>query len=178
MESSAAKLRTRVIDLMQVHNLVDVATHLRTLREWKEQGRVRYIGVTHYTSSAYANVERVLRSEPVDFLQINYSLAEPDAAERLLPLAHERGIAVIANRPFAEGGLFRRLAKRPLPDWAAGIGCTSWAQFFLKWIIADERITCVIPATAKVRNLETNMRAGEGPLPDTKMRQRMADIIK
>src|SRR5881397_2114988 len=130
MEQSLRRLRARRLDLMQIHNLLDWRTHLRALREWKAAGRVRYVGVTHYTSSAYDELERVLRGEPLDFVQINYSLGEREAERRILPLARERGIAVLVNRPFSEGGLFQRVRGAPLPAWAAKLGCESWAQVF------------------------------------------------
>ncbi|HKO59187.1 MAG TPA: aldo/keto reductase, partial [Thermoanaerobaculia bacterium] len=150
MNASLRKLRTSSVDLMQVHNLLDVAAHLPTLRKWKEAGRIRYIGITHYTSSAYGEVEALLRRERLDFLQINYSAAEREAEARLLPLARERGVAVIANRPFAEGALLRRLMAQPLPAWAAEIDCRSWAQLLLKFVVSHPAITCAIPGTGKV----------------------------
>jgi aryl-alcohol dehydrogenase-like predicted oxidoreductase len=177
MERSMALLRAKRIDLMQVHNLVDVQTQLATLREWKEQGRIRYLGITHYEAGAFADVEKIMRSEKLDFVQINYSLMEREAEERLLPLAHERGIAVIVNRPFGGGDLFGRTRSKPLPDWAAELDCRSWAQFFLKWIVANSAVTCAIPATDKPRHLEENIQAGSGPLPDAKMRQRMVELM-
>jgi len=177
MEDSMRKLRSQKIDLMQVHNLLDTKTHLRTLREWKERGRVRYIGVTHYTESAYDDLERVLETEKLDFVQINYSLAEREAEERILPLAAERGIAVLVNRPFARGGLFSRVRQQPLPAWAAEFDCASWAQFFLKFILSHPAVTCVIPATSKVRHLEDNMAAGVGRLPDVAVRAKMAAAV-
>jgi diketogulonate reductase-like aldo/keto reductase len=173
MEQSLDRLKVKRLDLMQIHNLVDVATHTRTLQEWKQNARVRYIGITHYTSSAYAEVERRLKSAPYDFLQINYSLGEPDSALRLLPLAQERKVAVIVNRPFAEGALFRRTKGRPLPAWAAELGIRSWAQYFLKWIVAHPAVICVIPGTAKPEHMLDNLAAGSGPLPDEPQRRRM-----
>jgi aryl-alcohol dehydrogenase-like predicted oxidoreductase len=177
MERSMALLRAKRIDLMQVHNLVDVQTQLATLREWKAQGRIRYLGITHYEAGAFADVEKIMRSEKLDFVQINYSLMEREAEERILPLAQERGIAVIVNRPFGGGDLFGRTRSQPLPDWAAEFGCHSWAQFFLKWIVANSAVTCTIPATDKPRHLEDNIQAGAGPLPDAKMRQRMVELV-
>jgi diketogulonate reductase-like aldo/keto reductase len=174
MEDSMRKLRADPIDLMQVHNLVDVDTHLDTLRKWKRDGRVRYIGVTHYTASAHDAVARVISAQPVDFIQINYSVGERDAERKLLPLALERGIAVIVNRPFAGGELLRRLSSKPLPVWAADIDCDSWAQILLKFVISHPAITCAIPATSKVRHLRDNMKAGYGRLPDEKLRARIA----
>ncbi len=173
MEESMRLLRADPIDLMQVHNLVDVNTHLETLKGWKRDGRVRYIGVTHYTASRHDDVARVLSSQPIDFIQINYSVGEREAERRLLPMALERGVAVIANRPFAGGDLFRRLRNRPLPAWAAEIDCTSWAQILLKFAISHPAITCTIPATSKVTHLRDNMKAGSGPLPDEKLRGRI-----
>ena len=177
MERSMTLLRAKKIDLMQVHNLVDVQTQLATLREWKSQGRIRYLGITHYEAGAFDDVEKIMRSEKLDFVQINYSIMEREAEDRLLPLAQERGIAVIVNRPFGGGDLFSRTRSRPLPDWAAEFGCRSWAQFFLKWIVANSAVTCAIPATNKPRHLEDNMMGGTGQLPDAKMRQRMVELV-
>jgi diketogulonate reductase-like aldo/keto reductase len=177
MERSMARLQTKRIDLMQVHNLVDVATHLKTLRDWKAQGRIRYIGVTHYESGAFAEVEKVLRNEKLDFLQINYSIMEREAEDRILPLAQERGIAVVINRPFGGGDLFARVRAKPLPDWVAEFDCRSWAQFLLKWIVAHPAVTCAIPATNNPRHLEDNMGAGVGRLPDARTRQRMVELV-
>ncbi|HEX3532085.1 MAG TPA: aldo/keto reductase [Thermoanaerobaculia bacterium] len=177
MESSFRKLRAARLDLMQVHNLVDVATHLATLRDWKAAGRVRYIGITHYTAGAQAEVEALMRRETFDFLQINYSVAEPEAERRVLPLAREKGIAVLANRPLASGALLSRLGKRPLPGWAAEIDCASWAQILLKFVVSHPAITCAIPATAKPAHLRDNMAAGSGRLPDDALRARIAAEI-
>jgi len=177
MERSMALLRTKRIDLMQVHNLVDVHTHLATLREWKEQGRIRYAGITHYEAGAFGEMEKLMRSEKLDFVQINYSLMEPQAEQSLLPLARERGIAVLANRPFGAGDLFDKVRSKPLPDWASEFDCRSWAQFFLKWIVAHSAITCAIPATNKAGHLEDNMQGGTGRLPDPKTRRRMVEFV-
>jgi diketogulonate reductase-like aldo/keto reductase len=177
MERSIALLRAKQIDLMQVHNLVDVQTQLATLREWKAQGRIRYLGITHYEAGAFADVEKIMRSEKLDFVQINYSLMEREAGERILPLAQERGVAVIVNRPFGGGDLFSRTRSKLLPDWAAEFDCRSWAQFFLKWIVANPAVTCAIPATDKPRHLEDNMSGGIGRFPDAKMRQRMVELV-
>jgi diketogulonate reductase-like aldo/keto reductase len=175
MERSMVRLRTKQIDLMQVHNLVDVQTHLATLRQWKEQGRIRYMGITHYESGAFGEVEKIMRSEKLDFVQINYSIMEREAEERVLPLAQKRGIAVIVNRPFGGGDLFDHVRSKSLPEWSAEFDCRSWAQFFLKWIVANPAVTCAIPATGKARHLEDNMQGGIGRLPDAKMRQRMVE---
>ena len=177
MEQSFDRLRVKRMDLMQIHNLVDVATQTRTLQEWKQKGRVRYIGITHYTASAYAEVEHALTTGQYDFLQINYSLAEPGSAQRLLPLAQEKKVAVIVNRPFAEGALFRRVRGKPLPPWAGELGIRSWAQYFLKWIVAHPAVTCAIPGTARPEHMLDNLAAGAAPLPDEAQRRRMADYF-
>ena len=177
MEHSMSLLRTTRIDLIQVHNLVDVSTQLATLQEWKQQGRIKYTGITHYESGALSEIEKLMRSQKFDFLQINYSLMEPEAEQRVLPQAQERGVAVIANRPFGAGDLFGKVRSKPLPDWAAEFDCRSWAQFFLKWIIANPAITCAIPATDKPHHLEDNMQGGIGRLPDAKLRRRMAELV-
>ena len=177
MERSMSRLQTKRIDLMQVHNLVDVSTQLATMRDWKTQGRLRYIGVTHYDASAFSEVEKVLRSEKLDFLQINYSIMEREAEERILPLAQKRGVAVIVNRPFGAGELFAKVRAKELPEWTAEFDCLSWAQFFLKWIIAHPAVACVIPATSNVRHLEDNMHAGLGRLPTAKHRQKMVELV-
>jgi aryl-alcohol dehydrogenase-like predicted oxidoreductase len=174
MDESFKRLRTERMDLMQVHNLVDYRTHMATLKTWKEQGKVRYVGVTHYTAGAYVELERVISSEDLDFVQLNYSLAERDAEQRLLPLAADRRIAVLVNRPFAEGAMFRKVRGKPLPPWAKEIGCASWAQLFLKFAISHPAVTCAIPATSKVEHLVDNMQAASGPLPDAKARDRIA----
>ena len=177
MERSLARLQTKTIDLMQVHNLVDVATQLATMREWKEQSRIRYIGITHYEAGAFGDVARILANEKLDFVQINYSIAEREAEEKILPLAQQRGVAVIANRPFGGGNLFSRIRGKPLPDFARNFDCASWAQFFLKWIVANPAVICAIPATNNVRHLEDDMRGGIGRLPDEKTRARMVEVV-
>ena len=165
MEQSMRLLRTDRIDLMQIHNLLDWRTQLATLRAWKESGRVRYIGITHYTASAYAEVEAVLRAEKVDFLQINYALDERDAERRVLPLAAERGVAVIVNRPLGGGSLLRGLLDKPLPPWAAEIGCASWAQALLKFVLSHPAVTCAIPGTCRREHMQGNAAAGSGVVP-------------
>ncbi len=177
MERSFDLMKTKRMDLMQVHNLLDVETQLATLRDWKQQGRVRYIGITHYTAGSHGEIARVLEKEKVDFVQINYSVTEREAEERVLPIAQERGVAVLVNRPFGGGGLFGRTRGKPLPEWAAEFDCTSWAQFFLKWIVAHPVVTCAIPATSKVDHLDDNMRGSVGRLPDEKMRKRMVETV-
>ena len=180
MEDSLKKLKitaAKPIELMQVHNLLDVDTHLRTLADWKREGRVRYVGVTHYTTGGYDAVAKVIAANTVDFLQINYSIGEREAEQRLLPLARERGIAVIINRPFAGGELIRQLRATPLPSFAAEIDCTSWAQLMLKFVISHPSVTCAIPATSRFEHLRDNMAAGTGRMPDEKMRARIAASV-
>jgi diketogulonate reductase-like aldo/keto reductase len=175
MERSMARLRK--IDLMQVHNLVDVENQMPSLRQWKTEGSIRYTGITHSQARGFYEVERAMRNWKPDFVQINYSVMEPQAAQRILPLAQELRMAVIINRPFGGGGLFGRVASKPLPPWASEIDCQSWAQFFLKWIVAHPAVTCVIPATNNPKHMEENMAAGIGRLPDAKMRQRMIAFV-
>lgn len=175
MEESFRRMRVRRMDLMQVHNLVDTATHMKTLAAWKKEGRVRHLGVTHYTASAHAELERALAQFPCDFVQVNYSIAEPEAAARLLPYAKDRGISVIVNRPFAEGAMFRKVKGKAVPDWAGEIGVKSWAQFFLKWIVGHPAVTCAIPGTGRPEHIIDNLGAAQGPVPDEAMRRRMAE---
>jgi diketogulonate reductase-like aldo/keto reductase len=174
MERSFERLRVTTMDLMQIHNLLDAGVHTKTLLDWKEKKRIRYLGITHYTSSAHADVEKWLKAEKYDFLQINYSLAERESENRLLPYCLQNNIAVIANRPFAEGAMFKRARGKPLPPWAAQIGVASWAQYFLKWIVGHPAVTCVIPGTGKPEHVADNVAAGFGALPDDAMRKRMA----
>jgi diketogulonate reductase-like aldo/keto reductase len=173
METSFRRLRVERMDLMQVHNLADVATHTRTLLDWKAKGRIRYVGITHYTASAYAEVERLLKTRQYDFLQINYSLGERDSQNRVLPLAQDLKVAVIANRPFAEGALFRRAKGKSLPPWAAELGIASWAQYFLKWIVSHPAVTCAIPGTGNPKHMADNLGAGLGKLPSAEQRKEM-----
>lgn len=175
MERSFTLLRANVIDLMQVHNLLDWKTHLATMRAWKNEGRVRYIGVTHYTASAHADLEAVMRTEALDFVQLNYSVADRSAEARLLPLAAERGIAVIANVPFGAGSVLRSLRNRPLPPWSKEIDCTSWPQLLLKFVASHPSITCAIPGTGSPEHMTDNARAGSGVMPDATMRQRIVE---
>ena len=158
-------LRTRHIDLMQVHNLQDWRSHLPTLRQWKDEGRISYLGVTHYTESAHPELERAMRAEPLDFVQFNYSIASRGAEQRLLPLAAERGIAVLVNLPFGGGKELRGLRQRPLPGWASEIGCTDWNQLLLKFVLSQPAVTCVIPGTSKPAHMRMNAAAGSGELP-------------
>jgi len=177
MEESFRLLKTDRIELMQIHNLVDWRTHLPILRRWKEDGRIRYIGITHYTPSAYGAVEAVMKAEPLDFLQINYALDDRAAEERLLPLARERGIAVICNSPFGGGGLLQRLRGRPLPGWAAEVGAASWAQLALKFLLGHPAVTCAIPGTGNPRYMAENAAAGSGPaLTEAQRRELIAAV--
>lgn len=177
METSFRRLKVKQMDLMQVHNLLDVDVHTKTLRAWKDQKKVRYIGITHYTASAYDDVEKWLNREKYDFLQINYSLAERTSEKKVLEICRSKNIAVIANRPFAEGAMFRRVRGKPLPPWAAELGVASWAQYFLKWIVGHPAVTCAIPGTGKPEHIADNVAAGFGSLPDGRMRKRMAEYF-
>jgi aryl-alcohol dehydrogenase-like predicted oxidoreductase len=177
MAQSFRRLRTESIELMQVHNLVDWRTQLKTMRAWREAGRFRYLGITHYTPSAFDELERVLRAEPLDFLQIPYSIMVTDAESRLLPLARDLGVAVIANRPFEGGDLFGSTRGRPLPEFAAEFECGSWAQFFLKYILGHDAMTCVIPGTDRPDHMADNVGAGRGRMPDAAARKRMVDFL-
>jgi diketogulonate reductase-like aldo/keto reductase len=175
MEESMRLLQHKRIELMQIHNLLDWRTHLKTLRAWKEAGRIKYLGITHYTESAYSELEAIMRAEKLDFVQLNYSLDDRAAEERLLPLAAGRGIAVLVNRPFGGGGLLRGLADRPLPAWGADIGCVSWAQVLLKYVVSHPAVTCAIPGTGKPQHMRDNVVAGMGVMPDAAMRRRIVD---
>ena len=177
METSFRRLKVKQMDLMQIHNLLDVGVHTKTLQEWKIQKKIRYLGITHYTSSAYAEVEKWLKAEKYDFLQINYSLAERESENKILNICKDKGIAVIANRPFAEGAMFKRVRGKPLPPWAGEIGVASWAQYFLKWIVGHPAVTCVIPGTGRPEHVADNVAAGFGALPDAAMRKRMAEYF-
>jgi diketogulonate reductase-like aldo/keto reductase len=177
MQRSAELLKSPVIDLIQIHNLLDWRTHLATLRAMKAEGKIRYIGITHYTTGALSELARILASEPgIDFVQCAYSLGTREAETRLLPIAAERGVAVIVNRPFEYCDLFRRVRGRPLPEWAAEFDCTSWAQLFLKYIFAEPAVTCAIPATSNPKHMEDDLKAGFGRLPDAKQRQQIRQL--
>ncbi|NWL80175.1 aldo/keto reductase [Pseudomonas taiwanensis] len=177
MQHSMRLLQRQRIDLMQVHNLVDWQEHLKTLRQWKEEGRIRYLGVTHYTTSGYDELERVLRAEKLDFLQIDYALNDRDAEERILPLAQERGTAVLINRPFGGGNLLRNLLQQPVPEWAAGYDCTSWSQLLLKFCLSHPAVTCVIPGTGNPRHMLDNLQAGRGKEADQALRDRLIRLL-
>jgi diketogulonate reductase-like aldo/keto reductase len=170
-------LQDRRIDLIQVHNLLDWKVQLSTLRNLKSAGRIRYVGITHYSASAFAEVESVLRSETLDFLQINYAMNDTAVERRILPLAADRGVAVIVNQPFGGGGLLRELANRPLPSWAQEIDCQSWAQVLLKFVLSHPAVTCAIPGTGRPEHMLDNIGAGFGRMPDTALRVRMIDSL-
>lgn len=178
MEQSFRLMRTQRMDLMQIHNLLDVDTHTKTLQEWKTAGRVRYIGITHYHAGAYRDLERLVRTKRYDFAQFNFSMAERDAEDRLLAACADSGTAVIINRPFAEASLFSHVKGRSLPPWAAELDCTSWGQYFLKWILGHPAVTCVIPGTRRRAHMEDNVQAGMGTLPDAQMRRRMLEYFQ
>ena len=174
MRRSAELMKSPVLDLIQIHNLLDWRTHLATLRQMKADGHVRYIGITHYTTGSLPELARILDSEPgIDFVQFGYSLATRDAETKLLPVAAGRGVATIVNQPFETAEMFRRVRGKPLPDWAAEFDCTSWAQLFLKYIIAEPAVTCVIPATANPEHMSDDAKAGFGRLPDPKQREQI-----
>ena len=174
MERSAERMGGGRLELIQVHNLVDLRTHLETLRAWREEGRVRYIGVTHYTTSSHDELARIVEREPIDFVQFNYNIAVRNAERRLLPAAADRGVATLINEPFEKGTLFRQVRGRELPPWVAEAGIESWAQYFLKFIISHPAVTAAIPATSKPKHSADNIGAAHGALPDERLRERMA----
>jgi len=176
-QASFEALQTDTIDLMQVHNLQDTTTQLNLLRDLREQGKVRYIGVTHYVDSAHDDLLAVLQKEKLDFVQFNYSVAERNAEKRLLPYCADNGIATLINRPFTRGGLLSKVRDQPLPDWAVEVDATSWAQLLLKFILANEAVTAVIPATSNPRYMADNLRAGQGRLPDARQRERIVQAF-
>ncbi|MGV3601574.1 MAG: aldo/keto reductase [Dyadobacter fermentans] len=177
MNASLQKMRRKKIDLMQVHNLQDWETHLKTLKEWKAAGKVRYIGITHYTDASHARLEQIVKSEGIDFVQFNYSIRSRNAEKSLLKAAKDKGVAVIINEPFEQGALFRAVKGKELPAWAADYDIKTWAQFFLKYIVSNDAVTCVIPGTSDVKHLVDNLGAGEGRLPDEAGRKKMREWI-
>jgi diketogulonate reductase-like aldo/keto reductase len=177
MNKSMALLKRDKIDLMQIHNLVDWQTHMKTLRDWKERGKIRYIGITHYTEGAFSSIEQILKTTAVDFIQINYSLLSRKAEQRLFPLAQEKNVAVIINQPFEEGQLFSRVKGKTLPAWASEFDCKSWGQFFLKFILAQEAVTCIIPGTSKPHHMLDNVGAGFGRLPTIGHLRQMVNLV-
>lgn len=178
MESSLRKMRRETMDLIQVHNLVDWQVHLRTLNKWKTENKVRYTGITHYTSSSHEKLESIIKSEKIDFMQFNYSIRERNAEKSLLPAAQERGVAVIINVPFDQNSLFKMVHGKKLPEWAKDYDIKSWGQFFLKYIISHPAVTCVIPGTSDPVHLTDNMEAGFGNLPDEKARKEMVSYLE
>lgn len=178
MQRSMDRMQKRPIDLMQIHNLVDWKTHIKTLQGWKESGRIRYMGITHYIESAYDEMMHIMTNYPLDFIQLNYSVESRTAENRILPLARDRGIAVIINRPYEGGSLFRKVKGRKLPDWAAEFDCNSWGQFFLKYILSHDAVTCVIPGTSKPHHMVDNLGAGLGRLPDTGQQAKITNFLK
>ena len=178
MQRSMNLLKRKRIELMQVHNLVDLDAHLKTLHRWKAEGRIKYIGVTHYTTASYPDLISIIEREKVDFVQFNYSVTTREAEKRLLPLCADKGVAVLVNRAFEDGDLFTQVQGRPLPAWAAEFGAQSWAQVFLKFVLAHPAVTCVIPATGKIRNLLDNLGAATGVLPDAKQRAQIIAEFK
>lgn len=173
MNQSMRLLRCKQIDLMQIHNLVDWRTHLETLRVWKKEGRIRYLGITHYASSAYGEMEKIMRAETLDFVQLNYSLDDREAERRLLPLAAERGMAVLVNLPFGQGRLFRTLRRKALPAWMQEAGCETWSQVLLKFALAHNAVTCVIPGTGNPEHMAENCRAGKDPMLGQSLRKKL-----
>jgi diketogulonate reductase-like aldo/keto reductase len=165
-------------DLMQIHNLRDWRVHLETLKEWKAQGRIRYVGITTSHGRMHDELERALASEPFDFVQLSYNLEDREVERRLLPLAAERKVAVLVNRPFQRGGLFDKVRGKPLPAWAEEWGIASWGQYFLKFAVSHPAVTCAIPATSKVKHAVDNMAAARGPMPDAAARQRMVKAVE
>ncbi|MDB5223794.1 MAG: aldo/keto reductase [Chitinophagaceae bacterium] len=178
MESSMQKMQRKTMDLIQVHNLVDWKTHLKTLRQWKEEGKVRYIGITHYTTSYHDELEKIIRSEKIDFVQFNYSIGVRNAEHSLLQTAMDKGVAVLINEPLEKGNLFKKVKGKSLPGWAIENDINTWAHFFLKYIISHPAVTCVIPATSNPKNLLDNLSASEGRLPDEKLRRNMVEFFE
>jgi len=178
MESSFRKMKRSVIDLMQIHNLVDWKIHLATLRKWKEEGKVRYIGITHYMDYMHRELTNIIQSEKIDFVQFNYSIANRHAEEFLLKTAADNGVATLVNRPFGEGNLFNMVRDKKLPAWTTEYKIETWSQLFLKYIISHPAITCVIPATSNPKHAQDNFKAGLDPLPDEAIRKKMVALMK
>ncbi|HEX6979898.1 MAG TPA: aldo/keto reductase [Alphaproteobacteria bacterium] len=178
MENSRRLWGVERFDLMQIHNLLNWEGHLETLLDYKAQGRIRYVGVTTSHGRRHDALAKLMAEQPLDFVQFTYNILDREAERRLLPLAAERGLAVIVNRPFRQGELFRLFGRHPLPEWAAEFDCANWAQFFLKFIVAHPAVTCVIPATTRVDHMRENMGALYGRLPDQQMRARMIRYVE
>ena len=177
IEQSFKRLRTRKVDLIAVHNLRDTQTHLQTLRELKEQGRIRYVGITTSSDRQYGEFEDTMRRQALDFIQVDYALDNRGADERILPIAAERAMAVMINLPFGRGRLFDAVRGKPLPPWASELDCRSWPQFFLKYIVSHPAVTCAVPGMARPQYVEDNLGAARGRLPDPAMRRRMERFI-
>lgn len=177
MNDSFKKIKREKMDLMQIHNLVDWKTHLKTLRDLKESGKIRYIGITHYTESAYDDLEKIMKNEKLDFVQFNYSIDVRAAEKRLLPAAKDTGTAVLINRPFGGGNLFSKVRGKALPEWVKEYEINSWGQFFLKFILSHEAVTCVIPGTSNPKHLVDNLLSGYGKFPDAALRNKMTDVL-
>jgi diketogulonate reductase-like aldo/keto reductase len=177
MEESRRRWGVPRFDLMQVHNLLSWQAHLPVLFDMKAAGEVRYVGITTSEGRRHREIEEVMRAHPIDFVQVTYNVLDREVEERILPLARDRGIAVIANRPFREGALIRSVARHPLPAWAGEIGCANWAQVLLKFIVSHPDVTCAIPATSSGAHVRENMGAARGRLPDAAMRRRMIDHV-
>ncbi len=177
MQASMAKMAAgKTIDLIQIHNLVDWRTHLKSLRKWKDEGKVRSIGITHYTVSSLDDLAAVIKAETIDVVQLVHSIGVRAAEDRLLPLCAEKGVATIINQPFGQGAYFGKVKGKPLPDWAGELGIASWGQLFLKFIVSHPAVTCVIPGTSKPEHMRDNVAAGSGPMPDAKARARLAAV--
>ncbi|WP_370090115.1 aldo/keto reductase [Ekhidna sp.] len=177
MNASMQKMKANTMDLMQIHNLQDWKTHLKTLYDWKEKGLVRYIGITHYVDHAHDDLERIIKSEQIDFVQVNYSIKDRNAERSLLPTAKERGVAVLTNRPYSGGSLFRKVNGKSLPSWVSEFDCQSWGQFFLKYLLANDAVTCVIPGTSKAHHMSDNLGAGLGRLPNKSHQKKMLELL-
>jgi diketogulonate reductase-like aldo/keto reductase len=177
MKRSMRFLRSTRIDLIQIHNLVDWQTHLNSLRAWKESGRIRYIGITHYQTNAFPLLSQIMTSEDIDFVQLPLSIGMPEAEQRLLPLALAKGVAVIVNRPFEEGALLRHVRKKVFPPWGAEFDSRSWSELFLRYVVSHPAVTCVIPATSNPDHLSDNMRAGEGRMLTMQERTRLRSML-
>ena len=178
MKRSMERMSQSPMDLMQVHNLVDWKAHLQTLFDWKEKGNIRYVGITHYQAGAYERMAHIMKNYPLDFIQVNYSVGSPDAGDALLPLAQDLGLGVIINRPYQGGSLFSQVRNKSLPPWAREIECSSWAQFFLKFILSNPAVTCAIPGTSQQHHMKENLEAGMGQLPNALKRRQMLDYFK
>ena len=178
MKESSKKLNKAVIDLMQIHNLLDWQTHIKTLYDWKEQGKINYIGISHFRSSAFSQIEKIITKEHIDFAQFNYSLQEREAEKRLLPLCKERGVATLINRPFMRGKLFKAVARKKLPNWAYEYNINTWSQFFLKFILANPGVTTIIPATSDPSHMVDNLNGGIGLIPEMGLQKRMVEVVE